>query len=383
MNHDDTSIDSMFDVPRQPTQSTAIEAGHNVDLTIDHPQTLSISLAATQEFEARHTTLDDGQTLKSPVVDNFLPAPNRFLFFGSLGLVSALGLGAVASSFLTYRTTVTAPATVEPVDDVQTVQAIGGGTTEKIFVKNYDSITSGQVIASLDNSSLRTEIFNIEAQVTQLQEQLAQVESEITALEQRPSIQSTFSTGESQALYYSQGLLLSHRSDLNAQLNYQQDRLSQAEKKLENLIVSAPSGGILYDLNLNSLGQSVQPNDEIAKVIPEDAALEIRTSTNNANAPSIEVGSPARINLANCKPVRFQPLPGQVSSIEPIISGSNPAVSGGRSYTITIEPDAEELQSAPANCQLLPGMEGEITIIARQEKLFDFFLRKLRLKKNA
>ena len=383
MNHDDTSIDSGFDAPRQAAQSTAIEPGHTTDLTVDRSQSLSISLAATQNFEARHTTLNEEQTLNSSVVDNFLPSPNRFLIFGGLGLVGTLGLGVVASSFLSYRTTVTAPATVEPVGDIQTIQAIGGGTADKIFVKNYDSVKPGQVIASLNNSSLRTEIFNIEAQVTQLQEQVAQLENEITALDQRQSTQSTFGSGESQAFQYSQGLLLSHRSDLNAQLNYQQDRLSQAEKKLENLIISAPSGGMLYNLNLNTLGQSVQPNDEIAKVIPESAALEIRTSTNNANAPSIEVGAPAQINLVNCKPVRFRPLPGQVSSIEPTVSGSNLGAASGNSYIITIEPDAEELQLAPDDCQLLPGTEGEITIIAKQEKLLDFFLRKLRLNKNA
>lgn len=388
MNHDDASIDSVFDVPRQATKSTAIEPGHNFDLTVEHPQSLSLSLAATQEFDPTQATLDDGQTLRSPVVDNFLPSPNRFLIFGGLGLVSALGIGAMVSSFLTYRTIVTAQATVEPIGDIQTIQASGGGTAEKILVKNYDTITPGQIIASLDNSSLRTEIFNIQAQVTQLQEQIAQVNSEIIALEQRQAGQSrrrqtTFSTGESQAFYYSQGLLLSHRSELNTQLNYQQNRLSQAEKKIENLTISAPSGGMLYDLTLNTLGQSVQPNDAIAKIIPENATLTVTASTNNANAPSIKPGTPAQIKLSNCKPVRFSPLLGQVSSIEPTVSGSNLGTVESKSYKITLEPDPEALQSASSNCQLFPGIEGEVKIIAKQEKLLDFFLRKLRLKKNA
>lgn len=388
MNHDDASLDSVFDSPRQATPSAAIEPGQNIDLTIERPQPLSISLAATQKFEARPAILDDGQTLRSPVVDNFLPSPNRVLVFGSLGLVGALGLGAVASSFLTYRTTVSAQATVQPIGDVQTVQASGGGTAEKILVKNYDGVTPGQVIASLDNSSLRTELFNIEAQVTQLQEQVAQVNSEIAALEQRQLNQSgerqtTFSIGESQAFNYSQGLLLSHRSDLNAQLYYQQDRLSQAEKKLEKLIVSAPSGGLLYDLSLHTLGQTVQPNDAIAKILPEGTPLTIAASTNNANAQSIEVGAHAHIKLANCEPVRFRPLPGQVSSITPSTSASSPGAIGSDTYTITVEPDAEELQAASDSCQLLPGTEGEITVIAKEEKLLDFFLRKLRLKTNA
>ena len=320
----------------------------------------------------------------------FLPVPNRVLVFGSLGLIGTLCLGTVASTFLTYRTTVKAQAIVQPVGEVQTIQANGNGNVERIFVKNYDTIKSNQQLVSLDNSSLRTEVFKIETQIAQLQKQIDQVNNELSILEQRKAAQASnrqgqLSVGEAQAFQYSKDLLLAHQSDLNVQLNYQQNLLRQAEKKIDNLTVLSTAEGTLYGLTLNTLGQSVKSNDVIAKVLPEGTALEIKASTADINTKDVEIGFPVRINLANCKSFRLRPLKGHISSVKPAAPPTSSVLlnTAENSYTVTVEADEQELQTNSNTCRLLPGTEGEITIILKQEKLSDFFLRKLRLRTNA
>lgn len=384
MNHDDVSMKSMFDSADQGAQSAAIKASTNVSLSTKRSNGVAISLAATQEFEAKQALADESPTLNAPVVDNFLPSPNRLLVFGSLGLVGALGLGVLASSLITHRTTITTQAVIQPANEPGVVQTSGGGTVEKLFVQNYDSVKPDQVIASLENSSLRTEIFNIEAQVSQLEEQINQVNGEIIALEGRQATQSRdrqtqLIAGDTQALAYSRGLLLSHRSDLSAQLNYQRNRLNQAEKKLDNLVVRAPSAGIIYSLGLNALGQSVQAEEVVAKINPEGTTLEIKASVSDVKGENIEVGYPTHIQLDNCETSAFRTLKGEVSSVEP---AAEPMSSTDNGYTVTVAANPQTFKSDSNTCELLPGTEGEVTIITKQEKLLDFFLRKLRLQSN-
>lgn len=394
MNHDDTSANPMFEsssqmTPGQMTKSTTLEPDANLNLAIEGSNALSTTLAATQEFKSRQAELEESQSLKTPVVENFLPSPNRLLAFSSLGLVGALALGTFVSTLVTYRTTVKAQAVVHPANEFQVIQASEAGTVESILVQNYDLLKPDQVVATLDNSALRTEIFNTKAQIAQLQEQIGQVNSEIIALEQRQSAQSSnpstqFSIGEAQALNYSKGLLLAHRSELTIQLSYQNERLNQAEQKIDNMVVRSPAAGILYELALNTLGQTIKPDDPFARVIPDGTTLEIRALVSDTDIKNIKVGHVAQINLSNCKTFSFTPLKGQVSSIEPTkISQDAKSVEVTESkHTVTVQADAQEVQTGSRTCKLLPGTEGEITIITKQEKLLDFFLRKLRLKPN-
>ncbi|NEQ53303.1 MAG: HlyD family efflux transporter periplasmic adaptor subunit [Leptolyngbya sp. SIO3F4] len=399
MNHDDTSTSSMFDsssqmtpsqvTPNQRNKSTAIESSADIDFAIEPSKKSPITLAATQEFASRQSAFEETQLSSASAVDNFLPSPNRLLIFGSLGLAGALGLGALASTLITYRTTIKAKAVVYPSDEFQVIQSSGEGTVRSILAQNYDSLKLDQVIATLDNPRLRTEVINTEAQIAQLEEQVTRINRKITELEYRQATQASsrntqFSIDQSRAFEYSRNLLLGHRRDLDAQLEYQHNRLSQAEQKIDNMIVRSPTAGILYDLELKNLGQNVSLDVPVAKIVPEGTTLEIKALIPDANIKNITVGQQAHINLSNCKPFSFGSMQGQVSSIEPTtISQSSEFTQTAESkYNVTVKAESQEVKSGLRTCKLLPGIKGEITIISKQEKLWDFFLRKLRFKAN-
>ena len=113
MKYDDASSNSMFDLPLEAIKSAAIQPVSDVDFAIERTdrsvdvsdlalkrsESLVGTLAATQNYQSRQTSSsEEFQSLTPPVVTNFLPSPNRLLVFGSLGLVGALSLGAVASA---------------------------------------------------------------------------------------------------------------------------------------------------------------------------------------------------------------------------------------------------------------------------------------------
>ncbi|MEA5465328.1 HlyD family secretion protein [Leptothoe sp. PORK10 BA2] len=426
MKHDDAASNPMFDLPSEVTKSAAIEPARDMDidmrrstratdvsglgikrldgaadvtdLTIVHSESFAGTLAPTQDYQPRQEmSSDDYQLWTLPVVNHFLPSPNRLLIFGSLGLVSALGLGAVASTFLTYRTTVGARATVEPTGEIQTVQTNASGTVETILVKNYEILESNQIIASLDKSSLLTEISNIKARIDQTEEQIVLVSNEIASLEQGRlldnSRKSALGASSAKIFNYSKGLLQDHRSSLAAQLSRQRAQLAEIEKKIDQLSVLTPTEGTLYDLALAYSGQTVSTNETIAKIIPEGTTLEIKAVVPENQIKHVEVGYSTRITLSTCRGLGAKPIEGEVSAIAPIdqtLSSSfidTDAIaqsSGG--YLVTVEAKSPDIQAGSAGssgCKLLPGATGEVTIMAKQEKLLDLFLRKLRLKINA
>lgn len=392
MKPNDTSSKSVFGLPSQTTKTAAVEPDTNTDITVTSSETQVVSLAATQDYQSRQTSLENSDLLPSPAVENCLPSPNHLLTFSSLALVGVLGAGAVASTILTHDTTVQSQAVIAPVGEGQLIQSATGGIVETISVQEYDSIEAGQVIASIENSASRVNVSQIKTQIVGTEEHIAQVNDQIRALEQRHLAETNLAkqltakglkTATAQ-VESSKEILLNRRLSLNAQLSQERQQLENAQQQVDNLIVRSPIVGTVYELELDRLGQNVGANQTIAKVIPNGAALEVKAWVPDTYLENIEVGHPTRMALSDCAPLSFGHLEGQVQSIEPAqadpILLAREGLSEKNAHVVTVETEEQFLQSALRTCQLLPGMQGELTIITKQEKLLNFFLRKLRLR---
>ncbi len=395
MNHDDASSNSMFDLPVQAKKSTAIDQVTDIELAIGQGTSSVSPLAATKDFQTRQASAETSQPLTSPVVDNFLPSPNRLLALGSLGLIGALGAGAIASTLVTHRTTINAQAVVQPVDNVQLIQSGLGGVIEAIYVQEHDILKPGQEIASFDNPSIQTKLAQIEAQIAETEEHIAQIDGQLKALEERRLAEISWlqqltaeglaSSNNLSQFTSSRAWLLDRKNALKTRLKEQRNQLERTQQQVDGLIIRSPKEGSIYGLELDRLGQAVSANETIAKIVPSGVALEVKALIPETQIKNVEVGYPARINLSQCAVLSFGSLPGQVTSVEPVspdigVNLTQSATSPEKIYRVAVETNAKSLHSSSHTCELLPGMEGELTIITKQEKLLHFFLRKLRLK---
>ncbi len=397
MNHDDAFSNSMFDLPVKATKSTSIEPVTDIDLAIEQAKSPVGTLAATQDYQSRQVSVEKSQSLASSVVDNFLPSPNRFIMLGGLGLVAALGIGGVAANFMTYRTTVKAQAVVQPVGDVQVIQSGMGGVVETILVQEYDTLKPDQVIISFENSPLQNKLLQIEARIAGTEERIFQVDGQLKTLERRRLAESTWLQqlttsglgigGGAAQFEYSKARLLEYRNDLATQLQGERDQLKQAQQQIDNLIIRSPAAGSIYDLQLDKLGQTVNANETIAKLVPDGVDLEIKALIPDTQIKNVEVGYPTQMKLSQCASFSFGALEGQVTSVEPLQPDADTDLVKSKdipqnSYIVTINAPEKSLQSGSRICEVLPGMKGELKIMANQEKLMNFFLRKLRFKTN-
>ncbi|ESA36447.1 secretion protein [Leptolyngbya sp. Heron Island J] len=393
--NNDASSKGMFDLPIQPKKSTAIEPEADMDLAIEHVKSSVGTLAATQNYPDRSSAGEKPQSSKSPVVENFLPSPNRLLALGSLGLVGALGVGAGASTLIPYRTTVNVQAMVEPVENVQSIQSGLGGVVDAIYVQEHDTIQPGQEIATFRNAALQAEVDQIKAKIAGTEEHITQIDSQLNALKKRRSAETNWlqqltiegveDDKNSSQYNASKEWLLRHRNDLETQLRENRNELAKAEQQIDNLTIRAAHAGSIYQLGLNRPGQIVSANETIANVVPDGAALEIQALVPATQIDTVEIGAPTRMHLASCAFLSFGSLQGQVTSVEPVQTDAaiTPNPSATRSepaYLVTVETSSKNLQSGSRTCELLPGMEGELKIITQQEQLLTFILRRLRLK---
>lgn len=115
----------------------------------------------------------------------FLPSLNRWTTFGSWFIVGIMGLGALASTVVTYKTTVKTEATIRPKGESRLVQTSTEGTITDIMVSNYKPVKKGQIIAYLDNSRLQTQAKQLESNVAKTQGQLSRIKAQLEALEQQ------------------------------------------------------------------------------------------------------------------------------------------------------------------------------------------------------
>lgn len=385
MKHDDTLSDPLFDSFGQPSESVLIDDDASVAIERANSSSSLSVLAPTQRYESKAPVAEETEQVTAPMVDNFLPAPSRWLAFGGLGIVGVLGVGSIVLTSLPHRTVVNARAMVQPTVEPQLVQAKTGGTVKSVFVKNYESLQPDQMIASFDNVPLYTELNNIQAKVNQTKQQLNHLNEEITALQQRQASGEWLGLKPTQSQFeYSRKLLLEHENELNAELAQQQQQQARVQQQIDSMIVRTPVAGTLYELEVKNVGQSIEANQTIAKIIPDDTMLEITALVSDADVSNVRVGLPVRLNLASCTSANFGILNGQVKSVEratPDVAGSfittDSFSANANEHIVTVEAKTGTDNGGPATCKLLPGMEGDISIIAKQERFLSFFLRKL------
>ena len=134
----------------------------------------------------------------------------------------------------------------------------------------------------------------------------------------------------------------------------------------------------------------MRSGDTIAQIIPSNTPLEIKAVIPSDRINKVKVGLPTQMQVSACPISTFGSLPGKVKSISPDTMSSNNTDSGTETpaqitqpgYTVIVEPQKQILQTGQRTCELLPGAEGRLTIISKEETVLNFLMRKARLQTN-
>ena len=191
--------------------------------------------------------------------------------------------------------------------------------------------------------------------------------------------------------------LQSRQIEVQNQLDNDIKSLQQTHVELSKTIIRSPSDGTILTLELRNPGQVVRPGDPIAQIAPGEAPLVAKARVSSADISKVQVCKLE--SVLDCKQGLVQlrisayPYPdygtlhGAVrvvapDTITPQSNGANSTSAVTPYYEVTIQPERAYLVRGGSQYPLHPGMEVTADIIAKQETVLTFILRKVRLLTN-
>ncbi len=414
--------------------------------------------------------------------DEFLPPISPWMSWGGLVLAGSFGVALVLAAFTPYNVTIRAGGIVRPTGETKIVQPAIEGVVERLNVQVNQSVSQGDVIATLNDSRSQIQKSQLESSIRQNQLQIGQIQSQISfldsqiiaesnqtgraitsagaeltrnqrefseraaiaeaelkeaianynlALQQQENLRQAVAAGavaqsqfdeRTQAVQAARGRLEKARATAdpsnanvtiaNEQILREQSRgeattatlnrekqalnqrqteiqnqidrdtkeLQQVARELQKTIIRAPADGTILELNIRNPGQSVGPNNPIARIVPKNAELVIKARVTAQDIGRVEVGQPVNLRVSAFPYPDYGTLNGRVKEIAADITttgnNSNPEANPAF-FEVTIIPD--QLYLRDQRYVIDAGMEVTADIIAQEETVLRFMLRKARL----
>jgi HlyD family type I secretion membrane fusion protein len=174
--------------------------------------------------------------------------------------------------------------------------------------------------------------------------------------------------------------LIQQRIELNQQLEQDSRELQQVETDLTRTRITATADGFVTQLNLRNSGQTVNAGQEIARIVPSNAPLQIKATVSPDQIEKIKTSQTTQMRVSACPYPDYGVLKGKVQQIsEDTIKPDTGAAPKPPFYEVTIKPDQQILSRGDRQCLLQSGMEGSVDIVTREETVLQFLLRKARL----
>jgi len=227
------------------------------------------------------------------------------------------------------------------------------------------------------------------ARLHRLQAMVNPSSANVTIATERIAQEQAAGTATLAALSKEREALIQQRVEIQEQLERETRELQQVETDLRQTAIAATSDGILATLNLRNSGQMVSAGETVAQIVPGNGPLQIKALVSPEHRSKLTEGQSALMRVSACPYPDYGTLDGVVSRISEdtvkpqagntSAEGTTTAESVPLTYEVTIAPNSFVLSRSVAQCPIRLGMEGTVDIIAREETVLQFFLRKARL----
>ncbi|MEL6939294.1 MAG: efflux RND transporter periplasmic adaptor subunit [Cyanobacteria bacterium J06598_1] len=262
------------------------------------------------------------------------------------------------------RQTITTNGTVEAFDLLSVAPRASGLQIQSVNVREGDRVDAGQVLAVLDDSVLRSEIAQSDAQVTQAEAavaqakaQAAQAEAELTEAEENfDRYDSLFSQGaisaealtsrRTEVATKNQAVQAAYAAVQSAEATVLSRRaeVTRSTTQLDQTLVLAPSSGIIATKDA-TVGDTASTGTPLFTLIDGDQ-LELAVKVPQAQLAQINVGTSVQIRSSSDPNLQLQ---GQVRTVDPTIDATT------RQATVKI--------GLPGSDRIRPGMFLQAAIV--------------------
>jgi hemolysin D len=175
------------------------------------------------------------------------------------------------------------------------------------------------------------------------------------------------------------------------------EKLAHADAKLSNLVIDSPIDGIVQSSILTTPGQVVSPGEELLRIVPDGAVLEIESYLPNQDIGFVAVGQKAVVKLEAFPFTRYGTIEAVVTRVahdaipEPNAAqaeqdssrpqrGATPAGADrvqNLVYAVTLKPATDSINVDGARIPLGPGMEVTTEIKTGSRRILDYIFSPL------
>jgi multidrug efflux pump subunit AcrA (membrane-fusion protein) len=425
--------------PPQPQPSPLVN--HEAPTSIAPPQPQPSPMVIPPQQNSANVFPSPANFLPSIGEHDFLPPISRWTKLGGMFIVGAVGIGFIVSAFTPYNVTVKADAKVRPTGELRIVEAETEGRIIDIKVKDNQVVKKREIIAIIDTSRSQTKKKQLKSDIQQAGLQIGRIDAQLQAhhsqiLAETEQINRTINAAQAElnvarakhtrykqvassgaisqnqveeaelavkqqeqnlaaqnakgqatlaSLRREKEALNQQKIEIEKKLRSDRSELEQIESELTQASIKAPVAGTLFQLKIRNPGQTVRPGDRIAQIAPSNNSMAIESLVSAQDISKIKTGQKAQVRISACPYPDYGTLKGSVQNVSPDVMSSENVAAGGTTnastdrYKIMIKPDSLILSQGKKKCKLQVGMEGKADIIASEETVLQFLLRKAKL----
>ncbi len=186
------------------------------------------------------------------------------------------------------------------------------------------------------------------------------------------------SEGQSQL----EGLDRERRRDVLAELERarsERDRLREEleaqQSRLARLVLRAPIAGIVEDLGVTAVGQSIPANVPVMKLVPVGEELVVEVRVANSDIGEIHEGMPATLKIRAFDFLRYGTLSGKVRSIS--ADASEAAPGEPPSYRVVVAAERPAQGTRDERMEILPGMLVDVEFKAGERTILSYLTERI------
>lgn len=164
-------------------------------------------------------------------------------------------------------------------------------------------------------------------------------------------------------------------TQLRAKIAETQNLLLTAKAKLKQRFLYAPVSGVVLSLNVQNVGEVVQPGQTIAEMAPSNAALVLAASLPNQEAGFVKPGMPVQVKLDAYPYQDYGIIPGKVIAISPDAKLDQRL---GAVYRLEVALDRHSINTKNQTVKFKVGQTATADIIIRRRRIAELLLEPLR-----
>ncbi|MEE4145037.1 MAG: HlyD family type I secretion periplasmic adaptor subunit [Halieaceae bacterium] len=148
----------------------------------------------------------------------------------------------------------------------------------------------------------------------------------------------------------------------------------KARQRLQQQVITAPVTGAVQELAVHTVGGVVSPGEELLKIVPERATIEVEALLQNQDIGFIRMGQLAEVKIDTFNFTKYGLIDARVLNI------SNDSVEDSRLgwvFKLRLELDRETIRVENREVKLSPGMAVTAEIKTGKRRLIEYFLSPL------